>query len=90
MVDNITPFPIPSWERRKNTLGSLKVECVVSQRMLSFDAKATALNLGTVVSVDVLTMPEGNRKPRKLCSLMLTKEDLQRALDSIKVKNTTT
>lgn len=87
--DNVTRFPITYSERRKNTLGPLKVECIVSGRLLSFSSEATPLKCGSAVWVDVLTMPVDDKKPRKLCSLALTKEDLQRALDAIKVKEET-
>ena len=88
-ADNITRFPISHSRRRKNTLGPRKVECIVSGRLLSFGEEATPLAEGSAVWVDVLTMPEDDKPPRKLCSLALTKEDLQRALDAIKVKELT-
>ena len=87
--DNITRFPITHSKRRKNALGPRKVECIVSGRLLSFGEEATPLAEGSAVWVDVLTMPEDDKPPRKLCSLAVTKEDLQRALDAIKVKEGT-
>ncbi len=58
----------------------------MSGRLLSFESVATPLQCGSAVSVDVLAMPDDDKQLRKLCSLILTKDDLQRALDAIKVK----
>lgn len=87
--ETIIRFPITHSQRRQNSPGPLKVECIVSGRVLSFEGIATPLKEGSAVSVDVLAMSEDDKEPRKLCSLILTKEDLQRALDAIKTKEAT-
>lgn len=84
--DNITRFPTSHAERRKNSLGPFVVECIVSNRFFAFSKTAEAISAGSAIWIDVMTSSDDEHKTRKICSLAVTKEDLQRALDHIKLK----
>jgi hypothetical protein len=85
--DNITLFPISHSSRRKNKLGSRTVECIVTGRLLLFGEEATPLEEGSAVWVEVKAMAEQDKESRTICALAMTKEDIQRALDAIKVRD---
>jgi hypothetical protein len=82
--DNVTKFPITYSQRRKNQLGSFVVECEVSGRFLKFHEKSSIFQSGEFITVDVMTFNTDNREsPRKLCELVLTRENLMEALKNI-------
>jgi hypothetical protein len=77
-----------SWNaerRRRANLKERKVVCQVSNRWLQFPAEAHELREGTFLSVDVMTA-DSDGKPRKLCALVLVKEDLLDLLARVPVK----
>lgn len=86
--DNITKFPISYAERRKNTIGPLHVECEVSGRYLQFHGRSVVYGDKESIAVDVMTNDtlQGDR-PRKLCELRVTREDLLMALENVSPKN---
>ena len=59
--------------------------CQVSERWLQFPKTATALHDGDFMIVDVMTMGS-DEKERKLCELVLTKQDLMRMLEQVKTE----
>lgn len=59
-----------------------RADCQVSERWLQFPRKGTKLREGTFLTVDVMTTNE-TRKERKICELILVKEQLQFILDQI-------
>ena len=84
MSNKITKFPISFSQRRKNTLGPLSVECQVSGRCLRFHDQSSILESGEFIAVDVLSMQiEDEKKPHKICELIITREDLLEALKHI-------
>lgn len=84
MDTKIKKFPISFSQRRKNLLGPLVVECQVSGRSLRFHKKSSLLQGGEFISVDVMAMQnESNKAPRKICELIVTREDLLEALKNI-------
>ena len=65
------------WTTRwKQKHGEFAVPCIVSGRWLQFSQRGSRrMGEGEVLTIDVMT--EGsNDKPRKLCDLMITREDL--------------
>jgi hypothetical protein len=81
MSDNIKKFPISFSQKRKNTLGPLTVECQISGRCLKFHEKSSDLRGGEFISIDVMSMQiEDDKAPHKICSLIVTREDLLEAL----------
>ena len=86
MSDNIRRFPRPTANRRRLDLNAGVVRCEVSSRWLQFPDTATAFSDGTLMSIDVMTLGEDDQ-PRKLCELVLSKEDLIAMLDRVQVKS---
>jgi hypothetical protein len=84
MEDKVTKLPISGFQRWKNQFGKLGVPCVVSGRWLQFPETSLGRSIdGEYILLEVMT--EGsNDKPRKLCDLFVTKEDLTRAMNSVK------
>ena len=80
---NITKFPISYAERHKNILGPLAVECQVSGRYLQFHEKSAVLDTGEFISVDVMAMPDDGKPARKICGLVIKREDLLEALKHV-------
>lgn len=84
---NIRKFPITSWRRIQNRRGKRSVSCVVSERWLRLEEPHhQELNVGTPISLDVLTDTydeDGNLKPKKLCTLIVTVEQLRNLVDQI-------
>lgn len=75
----------PSWNverRRRANLTEGKAPCQVSGRWLQFPAQAHEFKDGTFLAVDVMTA-DGDGMPRKLCELVLVKEDLLELLARI-------
>ncbi|WP_163581128.1 hypothetical protein [Gracilibacillus saliphilus] len=78
----IIKIPISYDQRKINEYGDGYVPCLVSERWLQFPE--TANNENNII-VDVMTQTEGN-KPRKLCELILSRNDLLRAIDSVEIE----
>lgn len=66
-----------------------RVDCAVSGRWLQFPATAQQVEIGSgtqeLIFVDVMTTNE-DRKDRKLCQLVLAREDLQHILNRMPVE----
>ena len=84
MSDKVKKFPITYSQRRKNIMGPLHVECQVSGRYLQFHEKSDIVQGGEFITVDVMPMQIEDDKPvRRICELIITKEDLLEALKHI-------
>ena len=82
--DGIVKMPITYAQRRKNMLGPLIVECEVSSRYLKFDKHSSISTNGEFIHLDVMSNPSGDEgKSRKLCELIVTREDILEALKNI-------
>lgn len=82
-------FPITYSQRRKNQLGPRVVECEVSGRLLCFHEESVLAGKGEFITVDVFAMPEEDKKTRKLCQLIVTRENLLEALANVRPKEDT-
>ena len=62
------------------------VRCQVSGRWLRFHPDSSRLTDGEFITVDVMTTveTESDSRDRKLCELIVTREDLTRALDTVR------
>ncbi|WP_321846962.1 hypothetical protein [Paraburkholderia bannensis] len=81
----MTNKPKTSWNverRRRANLNERKAPCQVSGRWLQFPTNAREFKTGTFLAVDVMTENDDG-KPRKLCELVLVKEDLLELLNRI-------
>jgi hypothetical protein len=71
--------------RRRIDLGKGIVRCHVSHRWLQFPSDARQFSEGALMTVDVMTDPEFG-KPRKLCEVVLSHEDLMHILQRMPIK----
>jgi len=90
MSEKIVKFPISFSQHRRNKLGALNVECQVSGRMLSFHEESAILGGGEFITVDVKTMFIEDEEQRKICQLIVTREDLLKALNYVHPKQDVT
>jgi hypothetical protein len=76
-------------QRRKKELGPLAVECQVSGRRLQFHTDSSLLHGGEFISVDVIAGTAADLKtpPKKICELIITREDLLEALAHVHPKD---
>ncbi|HFK1761298.1 hypothetical protein [Bacillus cereus] len=75
--EKVIRIPISSRQRRVNERGAGYVECEVTSRWLQFHGGHEELDL---IPVDVMT-EDKNGKDRKICELVLRKEDLLKAIN---------
>ncbi|MFH0982939.1 MAG: hypothetical protein V2A79_15565 [Planctomycetota bacterium] len=73
-----------NWHNRlKKKLGDFAVPCMVSERWIQFSAKGSArLSEGEYVTLWIMARGADDQ-PKKLCELIVTRKDLQNALDLI-------
>ena len=71
-----------NWERERNRRGRMSASCWVSERWLRFSKKAEQEPFGTPVWIDVMT--GSNEDARKICTVCVTVEDLERVLKLVK------
>ncbi len=87
MNKNIQRFPISAWKRTLNRRGKRSVSCIVSDRWLRFgEPDQQALNIGTPIVLDVMTEitdENGKFKSKKLCSLIVTVEQLKKLMEQV-------
>ena len=68
--------------KKKN--GRLSARCIVSDRWLSFPSVTTSeLSDGTPLTINVMTRSK-NDAPKKICELIILKEEIEETLKSIK------
>lgn len=87
-MDNnkVTKIPISYSQRKLNEMGDGYVPCQISDRWLQFDSESELCGGGEFISVDVMTLGS-NEQSKKICQLILTREDIERALASVRVKD---
>ena len=84
MKDKIRKIPISYHTRLKNQLGKGSVPCKVSDRWLKFPSDSSIFDDGEYIIMDVMTTKDD--KHRKICELIITKEDIIEAINRIKPK----
>jgi hypothetical protein len=86
--DRIRRMPISWHTRLKNELGKGAVPCLVSGRWLKFPSESGGFfKEGEYIVLNVMTT-DANDKDRKLCELVVTREDLLDAINSVKAPST--
>jgi hypothetical protein len=79
--DNVIPFPIKYHPSKKDTAGQ-PVRCIVSGRWLQFFQGSCHLEEGEAIFLHVMT--EGaNGKDRRICELIVTRQELLRAIAAV-------
>jgi hypothetical protein len=79
----VVRIPVSVDQRHRNTVGPGYVPCMVSDRWLRFPKQSGGhFGGGEYIAADVMTgSPEEH--PRRLCELIVTREDLLRAISSV-------
>lgn len=85
MSSNVTRFPNHQERRARKHARAFQVPCQVSPRWLQFPKQAAVFPNGDFMKVDVMTNGSDDQ-PRKLCELVLTKQDLLRMLEQVESK----
>ncbi|MDP1419219.1 hypothetical protein Q8G35_12435 [Peribacillus simplex] len=80
--NKLIKIPITNAQRKINEYGNGYVPCEVTERWLQFSENGSSNGL---VEVNVMTLG-ANDKPRKVCELVLTKENILRALENVDFK----
>lgn len=86
-MGKVIRIPIEYKQRMINKYGQGYVPCEISGRWLQFPEESAFVGNEELMFVDVMTMDTCNDKPRKLCQLCVSREDILRALDNIKSEN---
>lgn len=79
--DKIIRIPISYTQRKINQFGKGFVPCEVSGRWLQFPEKVTD---DRYIPLEVMTEGSGD-SPKKICELIVSKEDIMRAINSIEI-----
>ncbi|MDW7618033.1 hypothetical protein SC499_26120 [Peribacillus simplex] len=79
--NKLIKIPITNAQRKINEYGNGYVPCEVSERWLQFSEDGSSNGL---VKLNVMAI--GANKPRKVCELVLTKENILRALENVDFK----
>ena len=82
MGDKIKHFPRGAERRDRLNFRKYRIACQVSDRWLQFQENAHALAGGDFMKIDVMTLGADEKK-RKICELVLTKQDLIRMIDQV-------
>lgn len=80
--NNLVRIPITYKQRKINEYGKGYVPCEVSERWIQFPEEITDERY---IPLEVMTNGAEN-SARKLCELIVSKEDLLRAINSIEIK----
>lgn len=86
MENKIIRIPISQKQRLINTHGNGFVPCEVSGRWLQFPEESAFIGEKNLMFVDVMTYGD-NDKPRKICSLCISQEDIVRALKHVEPRD---
>jgi hypothetical protein len=84
MAKNIIKFPAGNARRRRKKTGKGIVPCMETERWLQFpDESSGYFEQGEFIEVAVMTYSPTKERPRKICDLLVTREDLLTAINSI-------
>ncbi len=83
-MSKVVKFPISFSQRKRNEKGKGYVPCEVSNRWLQFPENSGGIfSTGEYIEIDVMTLDQ-NDQPKKICNLILTRENIERALSNVK------
>jgi len=81
---DVSPPPVYDFQRQKNKAGRHAAICIVSGRWLQFPERGGGpIQLGEPLQIGVMTK-DRNGNDKKLCELIVTREDLLRAIAAVK------
>ena len=79
--DKIIKIPITYKQKQINKHGEGYVPCEVSDRWLQFSQEYSRCAGGDLIPVSVMTLDK-NQEPKKICDLIINKDDIIRAINS--------
>ena len=99
--NKVTKIPITEHQRIRNIQGEYSVPCEISERWILFGKTSSKLKGGEFIFADIMTNTEEipglkisvapskdpKCKPRKICNLIITRENLLKVLSKIKAKD---
>lgn len=88
MNDKIVSFPNKLERRKRMDSNRGKLRCEVSERWISFPEASWKTQNLDYLSLDIMTLGSNN-KERKLCEIIVDREQLQKMLKDLPVKNQT-
>ena len=77
-----TPVTLSSMIENKRDKNA--VSCIISERWLKFDKESISIGAGETFFISVMTDVSG--QPKKICRLAVTKEEILKALENVKLK----
>lgn len=84
MKDKIIKFPISHSKRHKNKMGKGYVPCMISDRWIKFPKKSAGhFGEGEFIEISIMTHSYTKGKPTKLCDMIVTREDLLKAINAV-------
>ncbi len=84
MKNKVIKFPISRSNCHKNKMGNGYVPCMVSDRWIQFPKKSAGhFEGGEFIEISIMTHSYTKDEPRKLCDMIVTREDLLRAINAI-------
>ena len=82
MSKKVDPLPINPYKAIQRSLGARFVPCMVSGRYLEFPLKSGGkFQGGEFIPIKLMTVGDSNQ-PRKICELVLTREQILAALQA--------
>jgi hypothetical protein len=82
MDNKVIRIPIRWKQRWRNRMGDRAVQCQVSNRWIQFPEGSSRNQGEDWMLVYVMTL-DANEKPRKLCELVVTRQDILHALEHV-------
>jgi hypothetical protein len=83
MTGRVVRFPVDWRQRWRNRMGDRAVPCQVSGRWLEFPEAADRVAGEDWMVINVMTEDYAGEKARKLCGLVLSRDDLLHALNRV-------
>lgn len=81
---NLIKFPMTQMERIKNQRGKGYVPCMVSERWIQFPKESGShFDDGEYIAISIMTYGSDD-KDKKICDLVITREDILKAINSVK------
>ncbi|MGD2126251.1 MAG: hypothetical protein PVG99_09240 [Desulfobacteraceae bacterium] len=84
MADKIIKFPVSYARRMQEKIGRGLVPCMATERWIQFPLESSGyFDEGEFIEISVMTYSHAHDKPRKICDLTVTREDLLRAISAV-------
>ncbi len=89
MATHIIQFPA-SRENQRRLENRKRIACQMSTRWLQFRPFSYDVPAGVFLHLDIMTQTEQNAKPRRLCDVLISRDELLEAIQRIEPFKTNT